>query len=111
DAGARYSFDDRAEAEQRLRHELEQGKLSIFLRGIKLKGSFALVRTSTDKQWLLIKHQDRFVGGDDLLAHNTSVLTGATLDDVADVSARERSSAMELAPTGPAERMPNDIQP
>ncbi len=79
DEGSQYSFDDRAEAEERLRRELKQGKLSFFLRGIKLKGSFALVRTSTDNQWLLIKHKDRFIGGDDLLAHNTSVLTGDTL--------------------------------
>src|SRR5690606_13038828 len=71
DEGSLYSFDDRAEAEERLRREYKQGKLSIFLRGIKLKGSFALVRTSTDNQWLLIKHKDRFVGGDELLAHNT----------------------------------------
>ncbi|MDY6945795.1 MAG: non-homologous end-joining DNA ligase [Pseudomonadota bacterium] len=111
DEGSQYCFDDRAQAEQRLRRELEQGKLSFFLRGIKLKGSFALVRTSTDNQWLLIKHQDRFAGGDDLLAHNTSVLTGDTLDDVAGSNNRERLSAVALAPTGASEKMPNEIEP
>lgn len=111
DEGSQYSFDNRAEAEQRLRRELQQGKLSFFLRGIKLKGSFALVRTSTDNQWLLIKHKDRFVGGDELLAHNTSVLTGDTLDDVAASNNRERLSAVELAPSGPVEKMPNEIEP
>ena len=34
---------------------------SFFLRGEKLKGSFALVRSSDRKNWLLIKHKDRFV--------------------------------------------------
>ncbi len=111
DEGSEYSFDDRAEAEERLRREYQQGKLSFFLRGIKLKGSFALVRTSTDQQWLLIKHKDRFIGGDDLLAHNTSVLTGDTLDDVAESTNRERLAAMELAPSGPFEKMPNEIEP
>lgn len=111
DEGGEYSFDDRAAAEERLRRELKQGKLSIFLRGIKLKGSFALVRTSTDNQWLLIKHKDRFVGGDDLLAHNTSVLTGDTLDDVAESTNRERLAAMQLAPAGPIEKLPNEIAP
>ncbi len=101
DEGSEYSFDDRAEAEERLRREYKQGKLSFFLRGIKLKGSFALVRTSTDKQWLLIKHKDRFIGGDDLLAHNTSVLTGDTLDDVAESTNRER-----LAGDGAGARRP-----
>src|SRR5688500_7545708 len=98
DEGQQYSFDDRAAAEERVRNELKLGKLSFFLRGIKLKGSFALVRTNTDKQWLLIKHKDRFIGGDDLLAHNTSVLTGDTLDDVEASTNRHRLAAVELAP-------------
>src|SRR5262245_59945470 len=55
-----YSFDDRREAEKRVREEINDGKVSIFLRGEKVKGSFTLVRTKTTKQWLLIKHRDRF---------------------------------------------------
>ena len=47
DEGQRYSFGDREEAQERVRAELANGKLSLFLRGEKLKGSFALVRTST----------------------------------------------------------------
>ena len=50
DEGRQYSFSDRQEAEERVRAELAKGKLSFFLRGEKLKGSFALVKTSTDKQ-------------------------------------------------------------
>ena len=46
DEDQQYSFDDRDEAEERVRTELANGKLSFFLRGEKLKGSFALVRTS-----------------------------------------------------------------
>jgi len=74
DEEQRYSFNNRAEAEARVRQELAEGKLSFFLRGEKLKGSFALVRTGTDKQWLLIKHKDRFANGNDLLARSRSVL-------------------------------------
>jgi bifunctional non-homologous end joining protein LigD len=55
DEDQKYSFSDRREAEERVRTGLADGKLSLFLRGEKLKGSFALVRTSNDKQWLLIK--------------------------------------------------------
>ena len=36
--------DDRAEAERQVREGLEKGKLSLLLRGEKVKGSFALVR-------------------------------------------------------------------
>ncbi|MFL6547884.1 MAG: non-homologous end-joining DNA ligase [Povalibacter sp.] len=111
DEGGKYSFADRSEAEDRLRRELANGKLSIFLRGEKLKGSFALVRTSTEKQWLLIKHKDRFAGVDTLLAQNTSVLSGVTLDEIASAEARERMSANLLAPTGPEEEMPAQVLP
>ena len=111
DEGGEYSFGNREEAEERLRRELKAGKLSIFLRGEKLKGSFALVRTSTDKQWLLIKHKDRFAGVDTLLAQNTSVLSGATLDDVNATTSQHRLNANLLAPTGPAEPMPGQIMP
>src|SRR6266853_6981416 len=52
-------FHDRAEAERRAREALAKGKLSLQLRGEKLKGSYALVRTSDGKSWLLIKHKDR----------------------------------------------------
>src|SRR5437763_12982218 len=50
-------FHDRKRAEKQIREGMEKGKLSLLLRGEKLKGSFALVRTSKDpKSWLLIKH-------------------------------------------------------
>src|SRR4051812_34460980 len=35
-----YSFHDRAEAEERMRRDFEKGKISVFLLGGKLKGSF-----------------------------------------------------------------------
>src|SRR6266581_8593318 len=46
------SFHDRGQAEDEVREGLNKGKLSIELRGEKLKGSFALVRTSDAKNWL-----------------------------------------------------------
>src|SRR3982750_785997 len=51
---------ERAEAERRILAGLEKGKLSFFLRGAKVKGSFALVRSSEAKNWFLIKHKDRY---------------------------------------------------
>src|SRR5678815_4878053 len=55
-----YAFDDRERAEARVREGIEKGKLSIFLLGGKLKGSFALVKTKGEKDWLLIRHRDRW---------------------------------------------------
>src|SRR5687767_9545895 len=54
DEAQEYWFHDRAQAERRVRQGLEKGKLSVLLRGEKLKGSFALVRTADGKNWLLI---------------------------------------------------------
>jgi bifunctional non-homologous end joining protein LigD len=73
-------FTDREGAEREVREGLAKGKLSFQLRGEKVKGSFALVRTAKDpKSWLLIKHKDRFVSSADLAAKNRSVLSGATV--------------------------------
>ena len=49
DEGGVTWFHDRAQAEREVRDGLEKGKLSILLRGEKLKGSFALVRTKENE--------------------------------------------------------------
>src|SRR5204863_9588471 len=66
DEDGEHWFHDRAEAERRVRDGFEKGKLSLLLRGEKVKGSYALVRTREVKNWLLIKHKDRFVAKTDL---------------------------------------------
>jgi bifunctional non-homologous end joining protein LigD len=106
-----YSFSRRDEAEVRVRAGLAAGKLSFFLRGEKLKGSFALVRTSTDKQWLLLKHRDRFANGGEVLARSRSVLSDVTLDELSPATVPVRLEAARLAPTGPAEVMPRKLTP
>jgi bifunctional non-homologous end joining protein LigD len=110
DEGGEFWYHDRGQAERRVREGLDKGKLSITLRGEKLKGSFALVRTSADKGWLLIKHKDRFVSKDDVTAHDRSVLSGITVEDLTMVPAH-RISAERLAPNGPVEALPKSLAP
>ena len=110
DEGNEYWFHDREEAERRVRAGLDKGKLGFFLRGEKVKGSFALVRMADRKNWLLIKHKDRFVAGTDLTALERSVLSAATLDDVKAVPL-ERLAAERLAPCGPMESIPTSLAP
>jgi bifunctional non-homologous end joining protein LigD len=110
DEGRKYVFADRAEAEARVRAELAAGKLSIFLCGEKLKGSFTLVKTKS-AEWLLIKHQDRFAQPNDVLARSASVLSGRTLDEPGAAEPPARLEATRLAPTGPAEGMPAQLEP
>ena len=99
DEGAEYWFHDHAEAERRVREGLEAGKLSFFLRGEKVKGSYALVRMKDRKSWLLIKHKDRFVAKADAALAQDSVLNGARLP------------AAALAPSGPLRPLPQKIEP
>jgi len=111
DEDRKYSFGDREEAEQRVRAGIEQGKLSIFLRGSKLKGSFALVRTATLPQWLLIKHKDAFASGQDVALQDRSVLSEVSLDDLATGAPPPRLDAASLVPKGPVEAMPDTLAP
>ncbi|MGH8640898.1 MAG: DNA polymerase ligase N-terminal domain-containing protein, partial [Burkholderiales bacterium] len=103
-------FHDRAEARKRVLEGIEKGKLSFLLRGEKLKGSFALVRTSDRKNWLLIKHRDRHVSTEDVTEQNRSVLSGVAVDEMKTVPAH-RIPATQLAPAGPIEKMPADLAP
>src|SRR5438067_4708982 len=110
DDGNEYWFHDREEAERRVREGLDKGKLGFFLRCEKVKGSFALVRMADRKNWLLIKHKDRFVAATDLTALERSVLSAATLADVG-TRAGERLGAERLVPVGEAEKLPGSLAP
>ena len=48
DADERYAFGERDEAQARIREELARGKISFFLLGAKLKGSFTLIRKAEE---------------------------------------------------------------
>jgi bifunctional non-homologous end joining protein LigD len=110
DEGNETWFHDRDEAEARVREGIEKGKLSFQLRGEKLKGSFALVRTRDAKSWLLIKHKDRFVTSQDVTDRNRSVLSGAAVEEMKVVPAH-RLPASRLVPAGDVISMPVKLEP
>jgi bifunctional non-homologous end joining protein LigD len=104
-------FHERAQAERLVREGIAKGKLSFLLRGEKLKGSFALVRTAQDpKSWLLIKHRDRFVTDIDVATRNRSVLSGVAVEDLKVVPAH-RIPAAQLVPCGKVVPMPDKVSP
>jgi bifunctional non-homologous end joining protein LigD len=84
DEGGELSFNDRDEAEQRMRQGVKEGKLSFYLRGQKLKGSWTLVkmRGRGENNWLLIKHRDEFAGSNDILKQDVSVVSDKTIEDL-----------------------------
>ena len=71
-------------SDRKLLDQFEEGKISFELKGKKLNGSFALVKTKNGNLWLLIKHNDEYaVLEDDLTASNPySVLSKKTNDDL-----------------------------
>ncbi len=111
DEDRKYSFGARDEAEERVRAGIAQGKLSIFLRGEKLKGSFALVRTKTADQWLLIKHKDPLATDRDVLLQDRSVVSAASIEDLSSRESPRRREAIRLVPSGPLESMPSSLAP
>jgi bifunctional non-homologous end joining protein LigD len=103
-------FHDRAEAERLVKEGLEDGKISLQLRGEKVKGSFALVRTKDTKTWLLIKHKDRFVAKGDLTERDRSVLSGVTVEEMTAVPV-QRIPAERLVPGGEKRPAPAKLLP
>src|ERR1700694_2097009 len=80
----RLLVNDRNAAEEQMRRGIVDGKISITMRGRKMKGSWTLVKiASSQKDWLLIKHQDAWVDlGRDLTEEDRSVISGLSIEDL-----------------------------
>ena len=85
---------------------VRKGKIDINLHGFKLNGAFTLVHTGgrrngdpkDKKNWLLIKKRDQYATTEDVFeAHPRSVLSGLTIEELADAPAAERKVADSLA--------------
>ncbi len=84
--GIRREVSGRKEGEEVAKKSLMEGNLKFFLYGKKLRGSFALVRTSFgDREaWLLIKHRDQYSQpGYDANDYDFSAVSGRTLAQIA----------------------------
>ena len=110
DEGRQYWFHDRSEAEQRVRDGIDKGRLSFLLRGEKVKGSFALVRTSDRKNWLLIKHKDRFTSEVDPVQQTQSVLSKVSVGAMTTLPAQP-FPIDRLVPAGEVEALPARLAP
>jgi bifunctional non-homologous end joining protein LigD len=101
--------------------QLAKGDFKFQLFGEKLRGSFVLVRIKSSKaknEWLLIKHRDSLADANwDAEQHAESVLTGRTLEDIAE--GREAihkaritdPSDLPGAVKAPMPRMPKGVPP
>ncbi|WP_432671734.1 DNA ligase D [Flavobacterium sp. SM2513] len=84
-------------AQNRLREDLEKGKISFVLKGEKLKGEFSLVKLKGKQEnaWLLLKKKDAYATDKDILKKDKSVLTNRTLEALA--SASQKKTAQRKA--------------
>jgi bifunctional non-homologous end joining protein LigD len=100
------------------REQVASGEIKFELAGEKLRGSFVLVKlkhSQKGNEWLMIKHKDAAADpGWDVDAHDGSVLTGRTLDEIAEQAPPKRDPSA----TGPAEiegarnlAMPHRVDP
>ncbi len=119
------SAQDEKESEKLLLDGFSKGNLKFVLKGEKLQGEFALVKTGKDgKSWLLLKKKDRHAGKGDILRENRSVVSRKTLEEVleADSSKSFRQKKLnqirlheaiesEDLKEAPVEPMPRGLQP
>ena len=87
------SWGDRDEGNRRMREALASGKISISMRGKKLRGSWTLVRTKKEpNSWLLIKHRDEYASTTrDILDEDRSVISGLSIKHL-----QEGTSAFDI---------------
>ena len=81
--------------------QIERGEIKFHLNGEKLRGSFVLVKLrhgEKKNEWLMIKHKDTDVDPAwDVHAHDGSVLTGRTIEEIAEELPPRREPSV-LAP-------------
>lgn len=111
DTGSYHSLDSNTPAEG-----LRVGKLDIELRGHKLRGRWALVRTkgSEGKDWLLFKKPEGPLNGPEPVAAQTaSVLSGLTVTELADGTRRDAELAALASAAGAPRRalLPDGLAP
>jgi bifunctional non-homologous end joining protein LigD len=79
---------DKTANDKELRHQLHKGRLKFTLHGKKLKGTFALVKTSQrgENAWLLMKIKDEYASDNDILLKDKSVISKRNLEQIGKAS-------------------------
>jgi bifunctional non-homologous end joining protein LigD len=89
---------DEDEADRQIR----KGDLKFVLLGQKLAGSWVLVRTRRERQWLLIKHRDQYASDDDpTVTRPLSAVSGRTMAEIAQAAGASPRQTQQAAAADP----------
>jgi bifunctional non-homologous end joining protein LigD len=96
-----------------LEAQLARGRLEIELYGVKLRGRFSLVRTTKGRDWLMLKNDDAWAGGDEPTERfPESILSGLTVEELREGPTRVARLRKRLVTLGaPARRVVAAEQP
>src|SRR5687768_873812 len=129
---AEAKFGDKTKMEKNLLNQLHKGKIVFTLYGHKLKGDYALVKSSYqgENSWLLMKVKDKYAKTTDITKKDKSVVSGKTIKQVEKTSdsiwqssrsngvhkksAAEKSSSTKKTTkkiTGRKQKMPVNLTP
>jgi len=77
---------------------IENGRLTVFFTGYKMKGEFHFYRKTTGKfsQWIIQKANDEFATDFNILTKNQSILTGYTLQYYTDLFYKQKQILKKL---------------
>jgi DNA ligase D-like protein (predicted 3'-phosphoesterase) len=88
DTGTYRNLNEKKGHEVKMEESIDEGHVDIWLEGHKLKGGYAIIRTGKGnrKFWLFLKKKDEKAdtSNDILVDRPESVLSGHTIDEVAD---------------------------
>ncbi|HJP81676.1 MAG TPA: DNA ligase D [Candidatus Saccharimonadales bacterium] len=103
DEGTYEPYHDNPDDQVTIRKELEEGHLTFFLHGKKLKGEFALIRMKEDpKTWLMVKKGDEYATTADITKQDRSVKSGLRADELAGGGTGHTSIDLKEYPVIPA---------
>jgi len=89
--------------EDETERQYRKGDLKFVLLGEKVAGSWVLVRTGRERQWLLIKHRDEYTSNDDLtVTRPLSAVSGRTMAEIARAAGATPRQLQQAAATDPA---------
>jgi len=101
---------DPEEIRKYIRYKLHKGELKFRLHGEKLQGEFVILKNRNaeqDNAWLIYKVKDEFSSREDVTRQDRSVISGRTLEEVAESSDAIWESNRKSSRTGAKKKRPS----